>query len=362
MNPRVHILDSVMKHAHQPRARELARGLACGRIAVLAMAVFITGVVGAASEPETEGIDLAPAASLESGEVTVVEYGDGVALLAVGEAEVSTQAAFPERERPRAAVLAASVIAKDAMGTYLNGRLIESETRVIERIESESREAGESITTTLTSEERHRSVLEAVLEGVVLADVKHEGDVVRVTIVSTPSSRAFKAGSPRVIMADTVAAGVHQVQQGVLAGGLPPMGCRLLKGRDGKTAWIAWGGAVPQSTSYAHRRVAKTVAGMRAKRGWLFAASGEDVSSEDEFTRKFRRIERMGTASDDRPAIDVEWKDAMNSVVNTASEGQVPPGAKQLGLDGSLRSDLDGAFFVFLVIDVLDPSSGKEST
>ena len=262
-----------MKHAHQPRARELARGLACGRIAVLAMAVFITEVVGAASEPETEGIDLAPAASLESGEVTVVEYGDGVALLAVGEAEVSTQATFPERERPRAAVLAASVIAKDAMGTYLNGRLIESETRVIERIESESREAGESITTTLTSEERHRSVLEAVLEGVVLADAKQEGDVVRVTIVSTPSSRAFKAGSPRVIMAGTVAAGVHQVQQGVLAGGLPPMGCRLLKGQDGKTAWIAWGGAVPQSASYAHRRVAKTVAGMRAKRGWLFAAA-----------------------------------------------------------------------------------------
>jgi len=294
------------------------------------------------------------ATEMSPGQVAEAVSESGLILVTVAVANIEEQQAFPEAERPRAALLAASLLGKDAIATYLFGRSLDSKIRISSAVSIEEREASESRVRKDTVVEQYISTVSGILAGVMIVEMDVNEGEVRVTLASTPTSRAeVMAVGARVVLCADTSLGSGRIREDVINGALPPVGTRLLAPSVGAMQWIAWGGAIPKSSSSADIKTARIIANQRANRAWIAAVNGEKIDSKDGFISRFETMTntlvRNGKDSEiESEAAQVHWESSILHEVSVSTTGSIPGDAKRIGLDESIVASVDGAIFVFL--------------
>lgn len=205
----------------------------------------------------------------------MVQFPSGLGFVATGIASYRMmENPTATRLAKRKAYVIAFTMAKKNLAEILGGLSNEGKETIRESLVNINLPKEELTNISAQSEESLRQVVDMMLRGFVIYEVKDDTSqqTVYASIVTTPKTRGqFSRPAPNVVEADTLRDGLNQVIAEVRSGLVPPVGGRIVSMRStGETAFVGFGSAVVgTSTSNAlqlkHNVAAQKIAGMRAK-------------------------------------------------------------------------------------------------
>lgn len=278
----------------------------------------------------------------------IVEGEQGPTVVAV--ARVRFEASDGPRAALRAAV-AASVRARSTVAALLEGRAVETSSRLYTRLASDER--GASIERTV--EQRVRIVVRSVLASVSTrrCDLDFEQGMATVVLESAPRqwTRADASGVPRYADAAAAAEGVARE---LAALGLPAVGAVLVRlDSTGEVAAVGLGAAALRDGQ--SLRDGRLIAGRRAAAAAVAYLGGEEVRGTDELQTMLRQAVRSEPGFSDAPGdAELEFSEQFKRTAGSMTRGIRPPGSVER--DASAQIGGERLVFAALVVPIAGTS------
>lgn len=272
----------------------------------------------------------------------IVETEQGPTVLAVA------QVRFEASEGPKAALraaVAASVRARAAVAALLEGREVETSSRLYTRLASD--EWG--TTAERTTEQRVRIVVRSVLASVSTrrCDLDFERGMATVVLESAPRqwTQADAFGVPRYADAAAAADGVTRE---LAALGLPAVGAVLVRlDSTGEVAAVGLGAASLREGQAL--RDGRLIAGRRAAAAVVAYLGGEEVRGSDELQTMLRQVVRTESGFNGAPGdAELEISEQFKRTAESMVRGVRPPGS----VERDASAQIGGERLVFAAVVV----------
>ena len=242
----------------------------------------------------------------------MVKFPSGLGFVASGVAPYRTmENPVATRIAKRKAYVIAFTQAKKGLAEILGGLSNEGKETVREAMVNINLPKEEMTNISTQSDEALRQVVEMMLRGFVIYEVKDDSEAkhVFVSIVTTPKTRGKSARpAPNAVEADNVREGLNQVIAEVRNGLVPPVGGRIILMRStGETAFVGFGSTVVRTSASSVVQAklnleAQKIAGMRSKDALCGLMIGDTASWEGSVTESLKsQVQEFESATADDP-------------------------------------------------------------
>jgi hypothetical protein len=242
----------------------------------------------------------------------MVTYPSGLGFVATGLATYRTvENPTLTRIAKRKAYVIAFTKAKKNLAEILGGLDNEGKETVREALVNVNLPKEEMTNISTESEESLKQVVDMMLRGFVIYEVKDDTsqNTVFVSIVTTPKTRGKLARpAPNAIEADSLRDGLNQVIAEVRSGLVPPVGGRIIMMRSsGETAFVGFGSAVVRTSGNQAVQAklnldAQKIAGMRSKDALCGLIIGDKASWEGSVRESLKdQVQEFEAATDGDP-------------------------------------------------------------
>ncbi len=327
--------------------------------------------------PTVEGPDfetaLASAAADHAQGTKSIKTPSGIGFVATG---VGPYQKDPDINRARLAKRQAYVVAfmdaRRELSRCLKGLSVEQKQELCDMSERDV-DASTKINDHVTSAEKIDETINTILSGYTTYEVyDDEAGTVYVSIVSSPTTRGFRASSPAVLDADVLADGVNQVMKDIKKQVTPPSGARLVNvPGTSSTAIVSFGSDIvlqdPDGTFNSRQKlVAQRRARARADAAMIAFLKGETfvwnygLDNSDEFkSSNYEKIVQNGVEVD--RMLDARRNEFLSTTKDHESSTAAASGTLPIGINSRSWTDDGWAFSVNLYTPELTAWTTREA-